>query len=97
MLTSVLAIATTQEPADQGGLRLAVHAAGFGIPFLITTLVYSRSRPVFRLAPSTPPPATVHTGTKRTAFGLLLVTIRRIWIASRRQDLLRAIGLGGCA
>lgn len=93
VLTSVLALAATQDSAGQGAILLAFYAAGLGIPFLVTSVAYSRLTPAFRWFRSHLRTATVITGSTLTLFGALLVTGQLVWITSRLQDLLRAVGL----
>ncbi len=93
VLTSVLALAATQESTGEGAVLLSAYAAGLGIPFLATALAYTRLKPVFGWFRRHLHQATVLTGATLSVFGLLLVSGQLVWITSRLQDALRAIGL----
>jgi len=93
VLTSVLAVAATQDSAREGALLLAAYAAGLGLPFLIAAIAYSRITPLFRWFKIHLRAATVTTGIMFTTFGALLVTGQLAWITSRMQKLLIAVGL----
>ena len=93
VLTSVLALAATQDSAGQGAMLLAVYAAGLGIPFLITAVAYSKIAPVFRWFKKHLKGATIATGVTLTAFGGLLVAGQLVWITSQLQRALIAVGL----
>ena len=93
VLTSVLALAATQDTAGQGAALLTAYAAGLGVPFVVTAVAFSRLSPLFTWLKRHLRQATVLTGSMMTAFGLLLVTGQLPWITTRLQDGLRAIGL----
>lgn len=94
VLTSVLALAATQEGTARGALLLAVYAAGLGVPFLLTGLAFSRLTGAFGWVKRHFTAITAASAVSLAFFGVLLVFNRLIWVTTQLQGALDSIGLG---
>lgn len=93
VLTSVLAIAATQDRVQEGALLLAVYSLGLGLPFLLTGLLFGRLTTAFAWFKRHLRGITFVSGSSMAVFGFLLVFNRLTWITTQLQNGLRAVGL----
>lgn len=93
VLTSVLAVAATQDSAGRGALLLAVYSAGLGVPFVLTGLAFGRIAPTLAGVRRHLRTITLVSALSMALFGTLLALDRLTWVTSQLQDALAAIGL----
>lgn len=93
VLTSIFAVAATQERAIEGGLLLGVYSLGLGLPFLATGLAFGRLAGVFGWVRRRLRGITMATAASLGLFGGLLVFDRLVWVTTQLQVALRAVGL----
>jgi cytochrome c-type biogenesis protein len=93
VLGSILAVAATQQRAWAGASLLAVYSLGLGVPFLVTGLALGRLAGAFAWIKRHYTTLVVAASVSLGFFGVLLIFNRLIWVTSRLQDTLRAVGL----
>lgn len=93
VLGSILAVAATQQRVWTGASLLAVYSLGLGVPFLVTGLALGRLAGAFAWVKRHSTGLVVAASASLGFFGVLLVFNRLVWVTSRLQDALRAIGL----
>jgi cytochrome c-type biogenesis protein len=94
ILTSILAIAATSGNAGTGAGLLGIYALGLGLPFLLTGLLFRRLSSSLAWVRDRLQTIVLVSAAVLAVFGVLLIFNRLIWITSRLQDFLRAVGLG---
>lgn len=94
VLTSILAIAATQEGVGRGALLLAVYSAGLGVPFMATGLAFGRLAGALGWVKRHFTGITVASASSLAVFGVILALDRLTWVTSRLQDGLDTAGLG---
>jgi len=94
VLTSILAIAATQEGAGRGGLLLAAYSLGLGVPFLITGLAFGRLTSTLGWFKRHFTAVTLTSAISLAVFGVLLALNRLVWVTTQLQTGLDAMGLG---
>jgi cytochrome c-type biogenesis protein len=94
VLTSILAIAATQEGAGRGGLLLAAYSLGLGVPFLITGLAFGRLTSTLGWFKRHFTAVTLTSAISLAVFGVLLALDRLVWVTTQLQTGLDAMGLG---
>ncbi len=94
VLGSVLAVAATRGEAARGATLLAVYSAGLGIPFLVTGLAFSRASGAFGWVKRHFTAITAASATSLAFFGVLLTFNRLVWVTTKLQSALDAVGLG---
>lgn len=93
VLGSILALAASSGRTTAAAGLLATYSAGLGIPFMVTGLAFGRVAGALEWVRRRLPAITVAASVTLASFGLLLITNRLIWVTSRLQDGLRAVGL----
>ena len=93
VLGSILAVAATQQRAWAGASLLAVYSLGLGVPFFVTGLALGRLAGAFAWIKRHSTALVVGASVSLGFFGVLLVFNRLVWMTSRLQDALRAVGL----
>jgi cytochrome c-type biogenesis protein len=93
VLGSILAVAATQQRAWAGASLLAVYSLGLGVPFLVTGLMLGRLAGAFAWVKRHSTALVVAASVSLGFFGVLLVFNRLVWMTSRLQEALRAVGL----
>lgn len=94
VLTSILAIAATQDGVGRGALLLAVYSAGLGIPFLTAGLAFGRLTGALGWVKRHFTGITTASATSLAAFGVILALDRLVWVTTQLQQAFDAIGLG---
>ncbi len=94
ILTSILAIAATSGRASSGAALLGIYGLGLGLPFLAVGLLLGRLGSGLAWVRRHLQTIVLGSAILLAAFGVLLIFNRLIWITSRLQDLMRAVGLG---
>ncbi len=94
VLASVLAVAASQDRLWRGASLLAVYSLGLGIPFLATGLAFGRLAGAFGWVRHHFTGLILVSSLSLAAFGVLLIFNRLIWVTSRLQETLQAVGLG---
>ncbi len=92
-LGAILAAASTQGSAGQGGLLLACYSAGLAIPFLLTALAVDRLTAAFRWLRDHYLIVTAVSGAVLIAMGVLVYTNEMTRLNSEAQHLLSSLGL----
>jgi cytochrome c-type biogenesis protein len=95
VLTSVLALAATQDGVGRAAGLLTAYSAGLGLPFLATGLAFGRLAGTLGFVKRHSTAITASSAVALGAFGLLLAFDRLVWLTNRLQEGLTAIGLGG--
>jgi cytochrome c-type biogenesis protein len=93
ILTSVLAVASTQRTAAQGAALLGIYSLGLGVPFLLGGLAFSRLFAGLGWIKRHLTAMTATASVGMAGFGVLLVLNRLAWVTSRIQQVLDLIGL----
>ncbi|MCA1845027.1 MAG: cytochrome c biogenesis protein CcdA [Actinobacteria bacterium] len=93
VLGSVLAVAGGSGRAWEGGSLLAVYSMGLGVPFLAAGLALGRLAGAFRWVKGHFNAITLASALTMAFFGVLLVLNRLVWVTTRVQDAVRAVGL----
>lgn len=93
VLTSIFAVAATQERAVEGAALLAVYSLGLGVPFLLTGLAMGRLAGLFGWVRRRQRGITLASAVALAAFGLLLAFDRLVWVTTQLQRGLTALGL----
>ena len=93
VLGSILAVAATQQRVWAGASLLAVYSLGLGVPFLVTGLALGHLAGAFAWIKRHATALVVVASVSLGLFGVLLVFNRLVWVTSRLQEALRAIGL----
>ena len=94
MLTSILAIAATQQGVGRGALLLAVYSAGLGVPFLAAGLAFGRLAGALGWVKRHFTGLTAASAASLATFGVILTLDRLVWVTTRLQEGFEAIGLG---
>ncbi|MFP3899726.1 MAG: cytochrome c biogenesis CcdA family protein [Acidimicrobiia bacterium] len=94
VLTSILALAATQDGVGRGALLLAVYSAGLGVPFLATGLALGRLGGALGWVKRHLTGITVASATSLAVFGVILALDRLVWVTTRLQEAFDAVGLG---
>ncbi len=94
ILTSVLAVAATQDEVVRGTFLLLAYSAGLGVPFLATGLALGRVAGAFQWVRRHFTGLTLASTLVLALFGVVLALNRLTWVTSRLQEGLRAVGLG---
>lgn len=94
ILTSVLAVAASQDEVLRGTLLLVAYSAGLGVPFLATGLAFGRVAGAFQWVRRHFTALTLTSALTLALFGVVLTLNRLTWVTSRLQDGLQAVGLG---
>jgi cytochrome c-type biogenesis protein len=94
VLTSILAIAATQEGVARGALLLALYSAGLGVPFLATGLACARLAGALGWVKRHFTGITIASAASLAAFGVILTLDRLVWVTSELQEAADTIGLG---
>jgi cytochrome c-type biogenesis protein len=94
VLTSILAIAATQDGVGRGALLLAVYSAGLGVPFVATGLAFGRVTGALGWVKRHFTGITVASATSLAVFGVILALDRLVWVTTELQQAFDAIGLG---
>lgn len=93
VLTSVLAIAATSGRASTGAALLAVYSLGLGLPFLITGLLMGYLGGSMQWVKSHLQHIVIVSSTLMAIFGVLLMFNQLLWVTTKLQEIMRAIGL----
>lgn len=93
VLTSILAVAATEQTPGRGALLLAVYSAGLGIPFLATGLAFGRLTGAMSFVKRHFTGITAGSASSLAVFGVLLALDRLAWLTTQLQDGLDAVGL----
>jgi cytochrome c-type biogenesis protein len=93
VLSSVLAVASTQQKAVQGAALLAVYSLGLGVPFLATGLAFGRLAGAFEWVKAHFTALTATAAVALAGFGVLLTLNRLAWVTSELQRTLDLLGL----
>ncbi len=93
VLTSVLAVASTQQKAGQGAALLGVYSLGLGVPFLATGLAFGRLAGAFRWVKQHFTALTALSAAALAGFGVLLILNRLAWVTTEIQRALDVAGL----
>jgi cytochrome c-type biogenesis protein len=94
ILTSVLAVAASQDEVVRGTFLLVAYSAGLGVPFLATGLAFGRVAGAFRWVRRHFTGLTLASSLTLAVFGVVLALNRLTWVTSRLQEGLQAVGLG---
>ncbi|HJZ56247.1 MAG TPA: cytochrome c biogenesis protein CcdA [Gemmataceae bacterium] len=94
MLTSIYAVAATQDRAWAGATLLATYGLGLGVPFLVAGLAFGRVADMLGWVRGHTVGLMVVTGTTLAALGALVVLDRLAWVTTQVQHALQAVGLG---
>jgi cytochrome c-type biogenesis protein len=94
VLTSILAIAATQQGVGRGALLLAVYSAGLGVPFLAAGLAFGRLAGALGWVKRHFTGLTAASAASLATFGVILTLDRLVWVTTRLQEGFEAIGLG---
>jgi len=94
VLASVLAVAASQDRAWRGATLLAVYSLGLGVPFLAAGLAFGRLAGAFGWVKRHFTGLILVSSLSMAFFGVLLMFNRLIWVTSRLQQTLEAVGLG---
>ncbi len=94
ILTSVLAVAASQDEVLRGTFLLVAYSLGLGVPFLATGLAFGRVAGAFRWVRRHFTSLTLASSLVLALFGVVLALNRLTWVTSRLQDGLQAVGLG---
>jgi cytochrome c-type biogenesis protein len=94
ILTSVLAVAASQDEVVRGTFLLVAYSAGLGVPFLATGLAFGRVAGAFRWVRGHFTGLTLASSLTLAVFGVVLALNRLTWVTSRLQEGLQAVGLG---
>lgn len=94
VLTSILAIAATEQGVGRGALLLAVYSAGLGLPFVLTGLAFGRVAGALGWVKGHFTGVTVASAGSLAVFGVILALDRLVWVTTRLQDGLDSVGLG---
>jgi len=94
VLGSVLAVAGSQGRALYGASLLAVYSLGLGVPFLVAGLALGRLAGTFDWVRRHFTALILASSISLAFFGVLLMLNRLIWVTSRLQETLQAVGLG---
>ena len=94
VLTSVLALAATQDGAGRAAGLLLAYSAGLGLPFLATGLALGRLAGALGWVKRHSTGLTAASAASMAVFGVLLAFDRLVWVTARLQGGLEAIGLG---
>jgi cytochrome c-type biogenesis protein len=94
VLTSVLALATTQDGVSRAAGLLAAYSAGLGVPFLATGLAFGRLAGALDWVKRHSTALTAASAVSLAAFGVLLALDRLVWLTDRLQGGLESVGLG---
>ena len=93
VLTSVLAIASTQQKAAEGAALLGLYSLGLGVPFLATGLAFGRLAGAFGWVKTHFTVLTATAAAALAGFGVLLTLNRLAWVTSQLQRGLDLVGL----
>jgi cytochrome c-type biogenesis protein len=93
VLTSVLAVASTQQKAGEGAALLGVYSLGLGVPFLATGLAFGRLAGAFGWVKGHFTVLTATAAGALAGFGVLLTLNRLAWVTSELQQGLDLVGL----
>jgi cytochrome c-type biogenesis protein len=93
ILSSVLAVAASQDQVLRGALLLLAYSAGLGLPFLATGLALGRLAGAFRWIKHHTVGLTLVSGLSLSFFGILLTFNRLTWVTSQLQRGAQALGL----
>lgn len=93
VLGSILAVAATQQRAWAGASLLAVYSLGLGVPFLVTGLALGRLAGTFASIKRHSTGLVLVASLSLGFFGVLLVFNSLVWVTSRLQEALSAVGL----
>jgi cytochrome c-type biogenesis protein len=94
VLTSILAIAATQQGVGRGALLLAVYSAGLGVPFLATGLAFARLAGALGWVKRHFTGITIASAGSLAVFGVILALDRLVWVTSELQQAADTVGLG---
>lgn len=94
ILTSVLAVAASQDEVVRGTFLLVAYAAGLGVPFLAAGLALGRVAGAFRWVRRHFTGLTLASSLTLAVFGVVLALNRLTWVTSQLQEGLQAVGLG---
>lgn len=93
VLTSVLALAATQEGPGRAAGLLVAYSAGLGVPFLVTGLAFGRLAGALDFVKRHSTGLTAASAASLAVFGVLLALDRLVWVTARLQSALNAVGL----
>jgi cytochrome c-type biogenesis protein len=93
VLTSVLAVASTEQRAAQGAALLGIYSLGLGVPFLATGLAFGRLAGAFGWVKEHFALLTAAAAGALAGFGVLLTLNRLAWVTSELQHGLDLVGL----
>ncbi len=93
VLTSVLAIAATSGRASTGAALLAVYSLGLGLPFLITGLLMGYLGGSLQWVKTHLQQIVIVSSVFMAIFGVLLIFNRLLWVTTKLQEFMRAVGL----
>lgn len=93
VLTSILAIAATQDSVGRGALLLAVYSAGLGVPFMATGLAFGRLTGAFGWVKRHFTGITIASASSLAVFGVILALDRLVWVTTQLQVALDNVGL----
>jgi cytochrome c-type biogenesis protein len=94
VLTSVLALAATQQGVGRAAGLLIAYSAGLGLPFLATGLAFGRLAGALGFVKRHSTAITAVSAVFLGVFGVLLAFDRLVWLTNELQEGLTAIGLG---
>ncbi len=93
VLTSVLALAATQQNTSRAGALLATYSLGLGVPFLASGLAMGRLTGVFALFKRHFTAITLASSLAMAGFGVLLAFDRLILVTTTLQRIFGSVGL----
>jgi cytochrome c-type biogenesis protein len=93
VLTSVLAVASTEQRAAQGAALLGIYSLGLGVPFLATGLLFGQLAGAFGWVKEHFTALTAVAAGALAGFGVLLTLNRLASVTSELQHALDLVGL----
>lgn len=92
-LSAILATASTQGSAGEGGLLLAFYSAGLAIPFLLSAIAFDRASRAFAWLRDHYVAVTFVSGAILVAMGILIFTNELFRLNIEAQQLLDSLGI----
>jgi cytochrome c-type biogenesis protein len=93
VLTSILAIAATQQGVGRGALLLAVYSAGLGVPFMATGLAFGHLTGALGWVKRHFTGITIASASSLAVFGVILALDRLVWVTTELQEAADSVGL----
>jgi cytochrome c-type biogenesis protein len=92
-LGAIIGAASNEETVGEGGVLLAFYAAGLAVPFILSSLAFSRVTGVFRFFRDHWTAITAISGAVLVAMGVLLYTNELTRLNSEALDLMDRLGI----